>query len=143
MPAISDITLYKSTDTGVTTTDVLEPDFTRKDEAGWMHGDGTMAADEKPVLRYSRRGPIKGQTELTKHTFRYTIPTMMSLNTEASGDYAPKPKLDYVTVAELTVWTHGRSSYDEKVRALAAFARPHATLVPILDEVIAEGKSIY
>lgn len=73
-------------------------------------------------MSYTHRKADPG-TGLARHTFKVTLPTLKSVVTDPSGPYAPPPQLDYVTVAELVVYVHPRSTLSEREAAIAAITR--------------------
>lgn len=124
------------------TTVVLKPDFARKDEARWQQ-------DSLPVIGrvsavYHKRPPVKG-TELEKHTIRVTFPTLKSVVTDPDGPYTPPPVVDYVSVAELSVWLHPRATAGEREQAYAVLTRTatNMSFENMLLDVVKSGNSLY
>lgn len=112
---IASLILANQTDQDPVDTVTLVPTFARKDEAAWH--SSSMPEIGRVTCVYTRRPPVKG-SDLTKHAFRLTVPTLKSEVTDPSGPYAPVPALDYVTVGEIAVWTHARSTAEERSRVL-------------------------
>lgn len=141
MPAIESVTLNVDL-TSTPETVTLYPDFVRKDDSAWKGDAATEIA--KPTLLYNKRGPVKGQSELTKHSYRVTFPTLKSVVTDPGGPYEPTPALDYVSVAELTVWAHPRATATELTAAIAAVGYITASdFKGFVVDTIANGRSIY
>jgi hypothetical protein len=146
MPAIANLSVAgdNTLPATVTPTNVLTftPDFARKDEAVWRGpAEGGIDAS-RPVLRYTRRGPVKGQSDLIKHTFRLTYPTMKSIVAEGVP-YEPPPVVDFVDVVEVSVWAHPRTTATARESVLSMLLTQTATMRALFDATLVDGESIY
>lgn len=139
MPAIGNIVIDQTDGSDGGDDITLEPDFARKDEARWVQ----VAFPElsRMTLTYNRRG-ADPKTGLVKHTFRFTRPTLKSEVTDPSGPFEPAPTLDYVSVAEYSLWLHPRSTSDARILFQSALTAMSASQKAVLSSV-ADGKSIY
>lgn len=111
----------------------LSPDFARKDEARWQNS--TLPEIGRVYAVYTKRPPVKG-TELVKHSVRLTRPTLITDSTTGVQS------IDYVSVAELSIWVHPRATAAEREAAAAAFIADDASLVTMITDVVKNANSI-
>lgn len=125
--------------TGSPATATLVPDYARKGEARWR--ESSLPEVGRKTMVYTRRDPVQG-SDLVKHSFRVTLPTLRNIVTDPSGPYEPAPVADYVGVVELSLWVHPRATLAERDALVAAFLRPTASLEAAVEEA-ASGGSFY
>lgn len=95
----------------------------------------------RKTVSYSFRKADVG-TGLVRHTFKVTIPTLKSVVTDPSGPYQPPPSVDYVSVAELTLWVHPRSTLAERDAVAATFLQTTPSLTAAVGAVL-NGSTLY
>lgn len=143
MPQIGSITLATARST--------EPTFIVVEPMGAVPGKiaewSTTSFPElgRSRLSYAHRKADPG-TGLARHSFKVTLPTLKSVVTDPSGPYLPPPQLDYVTVAELVVYVHPRSTASEREAAIAAITRSifvGSNSFEIMVATVANGQSVF
>lgn len=107
--------------------------------ANWS--EGSFPELGRKTVSYSFR-KADASTGLVRHTFKVTIPTLKSVVTDPSGPYQPPPSVDYVSVAELTLWVHPRSTLAERDAVAAAFLQTTPTLTATVGAVL-NGSTLF
>lgn len=143
MPQIGNITLATARNGEPTTVVVTPMGAVPGKTAEWS----TTSYPELGRVRmsYAYRKPDPG-TGLVRHTFKVTLPTLKSVVTDPSGPYVPPPQLDYVTVAELNVYVHPRSTQSEREAAISTITRSILVGSNSLEEniaVVVGGQSVF
>lgn len=142
MPQISNVTLStKTTGTDVPVT-VAPMGAIPSKEAHYSSTEFPELGRSRLEYAFRKADPSTG---LVRHTFKVTFPTLKSVVTDPSGPYQPPPSIDYVTVAEVNIFIHPRSTDDERKKAIAAVFRSTASDTSFIDLVIAvaSGQTVY
>lgn len=111
-------------------------------EAHWSETTYPELGRRRVEYAYRKADPNTG---LVRHSFKVTLPTLKSVVTDPSGPFTPPPALDYVSVAELNLWVHPRSTEAERDAAVSAIMRAVVADATLIDTVrgVLNGQSIY
>lgn len=143
MPQIGNITLATSIDASPTSVVVQPMGAIPGVSAKWSNV--TYPELGRTRLEYTSRKADPG-TGLVRHSFKVTLPTLESVVTDPGGPFQPPPKLAYVTVAEVHLFVHPRSTEAERKAAISTVTRSILVGSGALENVMADvvsGQSVF
>lgn len=133
MPNIANIVLNKDTSGSPVTVTVVPISAPNDKSSNWR--STAFPELSRASLVYTGRGADPG-TGLVKHSFRVTFPTLKSVVTDPGGPYEPPPAVDYVTVGELSIWVHPRSTDTERMAPMGTFLNGTESLKAAVASVV-------
>lgn len=133
MPAIANITLNKDTSGSPVTITVVPISAPSDKSALWRSAEFPELS--RTSLVYSGRSADPA-TGLVKHSFRVTFPTLKSVVSDPGGPFEPAPVVDYVTVGELTIWAHPRSTATERMAPMGAFLNSTSSVRSAIESIV-------